>query len=147
MILVDANLLIYARVSSLPQHRPARQWLDARLNEASMVGIPWASILAFLRIVTNPRVFERPDTLGSAWGQVEAWLDCSNVWIPQPTDNHRATFARLLEHASGGANLIPDTHLAALAVEHGLILYSTDGDFGRFPGLRWRNPLRDVEMG
>jgi len=108
---VDGILLIYARVSSMPQHQPARRWLDGRLNEAAMLGIPWAGILAFLRIVTNPRVFERPDTLGSGWGPVEAWLDCSNVWIPQPTDNHRAASARLLGHASGGANLIPDTHL------------------------------------
>lgn len=111
-----------------------------------MVGIPWASILAFLRIVTNPRVFERPDTLGSAWGQG------SVARLQQSLDSatyrqYRAAFARLLAHATGGANLIPDKHLAALAVEHGLILCSTDGDFGRFPGLRWRNPLREGETG
>jgi uncharacterized protein len=145
VILIDANLLIYARVASLPQHRAARKWLDAKLNEPAMVGLPWPSLLGFLRIVTNPRVFEGPDSLESAWSQLEAWLDCSNVWIPQPGDSHRAIFTRLIAQARGAANLIPDTHLAALAMEHGLILNSTDGDFARFHGLRWRNPLQDAE--
>jgi toxin-antitoxin system PIN domain toxin len=141
MILVDANLLVYAHVSSLPQHRGARAWLDNRLNGAPPVGLPWPSLLAFLRLVTNPRVFERPETVASAWERIESWLDCESVWIPLPTDRHRELLSPLLSHVGGRSNLVPDAHLAVLAIEHGLILCSTDGDFARFPGLRWENPL------
>lgn len=141
MILVDANLLVYARVSSLPQHAAAQGWLDQQLNGTARVGLPWPSLLGFLRIVTNPRVFERPESIASAWRQVEAWLACPAVWIPLPTESHRTILGPLLTHLGGGANLVPDAHLAALAIEHGLALCSTDGDFGRFPGLKWVNPL------
>ena len=142
MILVDANLLIYARVSSFPQHPQARAWLDAQLNGSARIGLPWPSILAFLRIVTNPRVFERPDSMVGAWRQVSAWLDVDAVWIPEPTERHRDVLGPLLEAAGVQANLIPDAHLAALAIEHGLLLCSTDGDFARFADLRWHNPLQ-----
>jgi len=142
VILVDANLLVYARVTGLPQHEPARGWLDGRLNGSAPVGLPWPSLLAFLRLVTNARIFERPEAIGSAWRQVEDWLGCPCVWIPQPTETHREILARLLTAAeSVQANLVPDAHLAALAMEHGLTLCSSDGDFARFAGLRWENPL------
>jgi uncharacterized protein len=147
VILVDGNLLIYARVASLPQHAVAHEWLDRRLNDRARVGLPWPSLLSFLRVVTNPRIFERPEAVGSAWGQVEAWLGCPDVWIPQPAGNHRVILARMLAHTGGGANLIPDAHLAALAVEHGLTLCSTDGDLGRFPELKWENPLANSLAG
>lgn len=142
MILIDTNLLVYARVSSLPQHEAARNWLEGRLNDRPRVGLPWPSLLGFLRIVTNSRIFERPDSIRAAWGQVEAWLDRPNVWIPQSAESHPEILGRLLPY--GGANLIPDTHLAALAVEHGLTLCSADGDFARFPELKWVNPLREL---
>jgi toxin-antitoxin system PIN domain toxin len=142
LILVDANLLVYAYVENFPQHENARTWLDSHLNGNAPVGLPWPSILAFMRLVTNARIFERPATVEKAWNQVEEWLDCSPVWIPRPTERHREVLKSLLVDQSLQANLIPDTHLAALAIEHGLILYSTDGDFGRFPDLRWENPLR-----
>ena len=142
MILVDANLLVYARVATLPQHKAARTWLDGRLNGASRVGMPWPSLLAFVRLVSNPRIFERPETPAGAWRQVEEWLDCPPVWIPQPTDQHRQVLGSLLRSQLGRANLVPDAHLATLAIEHGLTLCSTDGDFARFPGLRWEDPLR-----
>jgi toxin-antitoxin system PIN domain toxin len=141
MNLVDANLLLYARVSTYPQHDAARDWLDERLNGTAPVGLPWPSLLAFVRLVSNPRVFEHPETVSSAWGQIEAWLDCPPVWIPQPTDRHREVLGSLLTGDVNRSNLVPDAHLAALAIEHGLILCSTDGDFARFPGLRWENPL------
>jgi uncharacterized protein len=141
VILVDGNLLIYARVASLPQHQAAHEWLDRRLNDPARVGLPWPSLLSFLRVVTNPRIFERPEAVSSAWGQVEAWLGCPNVWIPQPGEDHRVILAQMLARLGGGANLIPDAHLAALAVEHGLTLCSTDGDFGRFGELKWENPI------
>jgi toxin-antitoxin system PIN domain toxin len=144
VIVVDTNLLVYARMDTLPQHAAARDWLDGRLNDHPRVGLPWQSLLGFLRIVTNSRIFERPDSVRAAWAQVEEWLGCPNVWIPQPAEGHQAIFGRLLAHAAGGANLVPDTHLAALAVEHGLAVCSTDGDFARFPELRWVNPLRDA---
>lgn len=141
MILVDANLLIYSRVSSFPQHEPARFWLDAQLNGTLKVGLPWASLLGFVRLVSNPRVFERPETILGAWEQAEEWLDCPTVWIPLPTENHRRTLASLLQAGSLRANHVPDAHLAALAIEHGLTLCSTDADFSRFAGLAWENPL------
>lgn len=142
MILVDANLLVYAHVTAFSQHQSAREWLDGRLNGVAPVGLPWPSILAFLRIVTNPRIFERPETLEGAWRQVEEWLDCLSVWIPQPTGRHGEILKPLLIGQRLRANLIPDAHLAALAIEHGLILCSSDGDFARFSGLRWENPLQ-----
>jgi len=141
VILVDANLLIYAHVRTFAQHERAREWLDARLNGVAPVGFPWTSLLAFLRLTTNPRVFERPEPISEAWRQVLAWLAAERVWIPQPTERHREILGELLAAPGVHANLVQDAHLAALAIEHGLILCSTDGDFARFAGVRWENPL------
>jgi toxin-antitoxin system PIN domain toxin len=141
MILVDANLLIYSHVSSFQHHVSASEWLDAQLNGSSPVGLPWHSLLAFLRIVTNPRIFEHPESMTDAWEQVKSWLDCEVVWIPEPTERHREVLGSLLSAAGMQANLVPDAHLASLAIEHGLELYSTDGDFARFAKVRWKNPL------
>lgn len=140
MILVDANLLIYAAVSAAPEHRAASRWLEDRLNGTMRVGLPWPSLLAFLRVVTNPRFYSRPVRIAMAWDQVETWLNCPVVWIPQPTERHPDVLKPLLDSVSG-PNLVPDAHLAALAIEHGLTVCSTDGDFARFAGLRWENPL------
>jgi toxin-antitoxin system PIN domain toxin len=141
VILVDGNLLIYAHVSTFQQHERAREWLDAELNGHGRVGLPWASLLAFLRIVTNPRILPRPEPVAGAWHQIGAWLDCENAWIPVPTDRHRRVLGALLESTRARGDLVADAHLAALALEHGLELCSTDGDFARFPEIRWRNPL------
>lgn len=141
MILVDANLLVYAHVRAFPQHERARAWLDAQLSRGSRVGMPWPSLLAFLRLVTTPRVFQRPEPMHAAWRQVEAWLAIDTVWIPHPTERHAAVLAGLLAASGAQANLVPDAHLAALAIEHGLQLCSSDGDFGRFADVRWLNPL------
>jgi len=141
VILVDANLLIYAHVDSFPQHLKSCRWLDDRLNGTAPVGLPWPSLLAFVRLVTNPRIFQRAESIEEAWQQVDEWLDCSPVWIPQPTEHHREVLKKLIMNQGIRANLVPDAHLAALAIEHGLILCSTDGDFGRFTGLRWENPI------
>lgn len=140
MILIDANLLIYAHVRSVPQHAAAHDWLDKRLNGPAPVGLPWPSVLAFLRLITNPRIFEQPASMFAAWQQAKSWLAREPVWIPQPGERHAEILADLLE-ANVYGNLVPDAHLAALAIEHGLILCSTDGDFARFPGLRWENPI------
>jgi uncharacterized protein len=141
VILVDANILIYAHVSSFAQHAIARDWLDEQLSGSNRVGLPWASVLAFMRLVTNPRVFEQPEPTADAWRQVVQWLGCETVWIPQPTERHVEVLGGFLRLPGRQANLVPDAHLAALAMEHGLILCSADGDFARFPGLRWKNPL------
>lgn len=140
MILIDVNLLVYSWDRRAPQHRVAVEWLDARLSGSARVGIAWES-LGFLRIVTNPRVFERPAPLPVAWEQVQQWLSAPCVWVPVPGDRHQAILSRLLLQLGGGGNLIPDAHLAALAIEYGLDLCSTDGDFARFAWLRWVNPL------
>lgn len=141
MILVDANLLVYAHVGSFTQHARAREWLDAQLTRGAPVGLPWPSLLAFLRLVTNPRVFEQPESMAQAWRQVGAWMGAAGVWSPQPTDRHAEILGALLRATGAQANLVPDAHLAALAIEHGLLLCSADGDFARFPDLRWENPL------
>jgi uncharacterized protein len=141
VILIDANLLIYARVAGGPQHDPAREWLDDQLNGDTAVALPWPSLLAFVRLVTNPRVFEHPLDVKEAWAQVEVWLDQPPVWIPEPTEKHRQILGKLLLASRQGANLVPDAHLASLAIEHGLLLCTTDGDFARFDELRWHNPL------
>ena len=133
---------MYARVAALPQHDAARDWLDRQLNGTARVCLPWPSLVTFLRIVTSPRIFERAEMPATAWGQIERWLDCEPAWIPTPTERHREILGRLVPETSGQPDLVPDAHLAALAIEHGLTLCSTDRDFARFPGLRWENPLR-----
>ena len=141
MILIDANILIYAHVSSFAQHNLARDWLDQQLNASTSVGLPWPSMLAFLRLVTNPRVFEHPEPIHDAWQQVRTWLKSETTWIPQPTERHADLLGEFLALPGVHGNLVPDAHPAALAVEHGLTLCSTDGDFARFQGLRWINPI------
>lgn len=141
MILVDANLLVYAHAREMPHHEAANSWLDEALNTAPRVGLPWPSLLAFVRLMTNPRVFAHPVPVAAAWSQVEAWLNLSSVWIPQPTASHRQIIGSLLRGPASQSKLVMDAHLAALAIEHGLELCSSDGDFARFPGLRWVNPL------
>lgn len=142
MILLDANLLVYAHVTSLTQHHAARSWLDSRLNGLTPVGLPWPTLLSFVRLVSNPRIFEHPQPISKAWKQVDDWLTCPVAWIPQPTERHREILGSFLTDTLGRSNLVPDAHLAALAIEHGLTLCSTDRDFARFPNLRWEDPLQ-----
>lgn len=141
MILVDANLLVYAHDVDAPAHERARAWLDQRFNGDARVGLPWVSILAFLRLVTNRRVFPRASTIEAAWSVVRAWIGNESAWIPLPTERHGEILEQMLLSGGVVANLVPDAHLAALAVEHGLVLCSADRDFTRFPGLRFENPL------
>ena len=141
MILVDANILVYACNSAADLHGKSRLWLDEKLNGPTPVGLPWASLLAFLRIATNPRAFRSPLTMPVAWEQVSNWLSAETVWTPEPTERHAAVLGKLLAQRAVYGNLVPDAHLAALAIEHGLTLCSTDGDFARFPELSWLNPV------
>lgn len=141
MILVDANLLLYAANHAAPEHDRARDWLDARLNGSVAVGLPWPSLLAFVRLATNPIVMRNAATPAQAWRQVDEWLACEPVWVPQPGDEHRLLLGPFLGASWMTSRLVADAHLAALAIEHGLTLQSTDGDFARFPNLKWENPL------
>ena len=141
MILIDINLLVYASFTVTPQHVDARRWLDQQFDGPSRVGLPWSSLLGFLRIATHPRIFAEPASTHAAWSRILTWLALDPVWIPQATESHSEVLGRLLAVPGMGGNLVHDADLAALAIEHGLTLYSTDGDFARFPGLRWQNPL------
>lgn len=141
-MLVDANVLLYAVDRVSPFHHMAARWLTEQLNGPSRIGLPWQSITAFLRIATHPRASAHPLGPAQAWRQVEEWLAAPASWVPVPTDRHAEVLGRLVrdQHCTGA--LIPDAHLAALALEHGVPLVSADTDFARFaPELTWLNPL------
>jgi toxin-antitoxin system PIN domain toxin len=139
--LVDANILLYAHFGRYTRHKRARAWLKSQLDGPEPVGLPWPSILAFLRVATNPHVFPNPISTLDAWDQVREWLSSETAWIPQPTEHHADVLAELLLQPGVTGKLIMDAHLAALAIEHGLTLYSADTDFARFRTLKWVNPL------
>ena len=140
-MLLDANLLLYAVDRDSRWHQPATTWLEEVLSGPTRVGFPWATLLAFLRIVTHPRAVSSPLTAEAAWAYVADWLACESAWIPTPTTRHAETLQRLVTVHDLRGNLIPDAHLAALAMEHRLPVLSTDTDFVRFPEIRWVNPL------
>ena len=142
MILVDANLLLYAHNRSAPEHAAARAWFERALSGPDRIGVPWPSILSFVRLASNPVVFREPITPAAAWQVVRQWLRQKNVWIPTPGTLHGEIFESLLADRRVTSRMVPDAHLAALAIEHGLTLCSTDGDFARFAGLPWNNPLQ-----
>lgn len=141
MILVDANLLLYAAVREYPQHASASAWLEDRLNGTHVVGLAWPSLLAFLRLAINPRIHEFPPSLGDAWGIVREWLGCEPVFVPTPGPRHREILERLVLECCHQHRHVPDAHLAALAIEHGLVLATHDRGFARFEGLRFELPL------
>ncbi len=141
-MLVDANLLLYAVDEDSPFHQRARAWLEETLNGPRRVGLPWTSLTAFLRIATNPRAWSEPLSPAEAWGAVESWLSAPTTWIPQPTEGHATILGRLIRDLDLRANLIPDAHLATLAIEHGLSVATADSDFARFPEVAVLNPLR-----
>ncbi len=141
-MLLDANLLLYAVHRGAEQHEAAAAWLTEQLNGARRVALPWQSLAAFVRIATHPRAYDRPLDGPTAWELVSAWLDAPVAWIPQPGPKHSRLLGELISTYDVRGNLIPDAMHAALAIEHGLTLYSTDTDFARFRELRWENPLR-----
>ena len=143
MILLDSNLLIYATAVESEHYATARNWLGEVLQSGTRVGMPWATVLSFLRLLGNRAVVRTPPSPAEAWGVASRWLAIPNVWIPEPTERHGEVLSRLLADC-GRSDLVPDAHLAALAIEHGLTLMSADGDFARFPGLRWVNPIAKV---
>jgi len=139
--LLDANLLLYAIDEASPRHRAARPWLERQLSGEEPVAFAWVVVLAFLRLSTNPHVFERPLSPDQAFEAVEHWLGQPCAVIVQPGDRHAALVRQLLRPLGTAGNLVNDAHLAALAIEHGADLHSCDADFSRFRGLRWVNPL------
>jgi len=145
MILVDVNVLIYAIDSGSPHHVAAHLWWNQQLSQIEPVGLSWAVILSVVRITTNPRIALKPLAAEDAMREVESWLAQSCVKIVQPGEGHWAIFRSLLQPLSFHPNLIMDAHLAALAMEHGGELCSTDEDFKKFPRLRWRNPLKTLK--
>ena len=141
MILVDANLLLYAEDSLSEHHQTARTWWDAQLSGAEPICLCWPVLTAFIRIGTNVRLHRRPLTLGEAVERVQSWFDQPCVRIIHPGEQHWAIFQVMLRDGKAIGSLVSDAHLAAMAVEHNCILQSTDVDFARFKGLKWNNPI------
>ena len=144
MILIDANLLIYAVNSDAPRHAHAREWLDRTLSGNTPVGLPWVCLLAFLRITTHPRVFAHPLQPDAAIDRVNEWLDQPVVDAVYPGEGHWPILRNLLRTTGTGGNLTTDAHIAAIAIERGATVCSADHDFQRFPGVHHVNPLDGV---
>lgn len=142
MILVDVNLLVGAKRTSAPGHAASRSWLQERLAGTARVGLPWASITGFIRVVGQARAWERPMPVDGAITVVRSWLSRPSAWIPEPGPRHPDLLDALLR-AQPSVRLVPDAHLAAIAIEHGLELCSRDRDFARWAdvGLRSGDPL------
>lgn len=141
MILPDVNLLIYAINRNSPFHETAREWWDGAVS-AGEAALCWPSVVGFLRLSTNRRVLVNPLPVAKATQIVDTWLSRPDVHLLSATPAHWSILARLLRATQVGGNLATDAHLAAYAIEHGCTLCSNDSDFARFPGLRWRNPVR-----
>ena len=143
MILVDANLLLYAYNASSEEHTKAKDWLEFALSGPEPVALCWPVILAFLRIATNPRAFPRPLTRPEAAVIISEWLEQPQTIVIAPAENHWTILQRTLSEGKASGALVSDAHLAALAIEHGATIYSTDRDFARFANLKVKNPLGD----
>jgi hypothetical protein len=141
--LIDLNVLLYALNRDSVHHRRAKQWLEETLSGQESVGLPWVVILGFLRVSTHPRVLTKPLPPGAALDVVDGWLQRPNVTTLGPGDDHWQVLRSLLDEAGTAGNLTTDAHLAALAIEHGCELCSSDSDFARFPDVRWSNPLAE----
>jgi len=140
--LPDVNLLLYAIDEGSPRHGRARAWLEEVLSGTEAVAFAWTVLLGFVRISTNPAAFERPLDADEALDYVDGWLAQPVATVVHPTDRHATALRQLLQPFGTAGNLTSDAHLAALAIEHGAELCSSDTDFSRFEGLRWTDPLR-----
>lgn len=141
MIIVDVNLLVYAHNRAAPLHQRARQWWEGVITRQQPVGLAWAVAFGFVRLVTHPAVLQTPLAPLDAMTRVRGWLDQPEVRIIEPGPRHLEIVEELFRATGVGGSLTTDTHLAAIAIEHQAELHSNDSDFGRFPGLRWVNPL------
>lgn len=142
MTLVDVNLLVHAVNQGAPEHAEVLAWLEGEINSGNAVGMPWASLLGFIRLSINPKVMPKPLTLEQALDQVFEWLSLPNVSVVAPGIGHLSHFSSCCRNVRASHHLITDAHLAALALEHQATMASCDTDFAKFPGLRWINPLR-----
>ncbi len=141
MILVDANILLYAHDKAATQHDAARRWIEGAVTRREELAFGWVTLLAFLRLSTNPRIYPRAIPMREAVQILDAYLSRSHVFRLDPTVNHWKVLRELCHSAQITSRLVTDAHLAALAIEHGAALCSSDRDFTRFPGLRIVNPL------
>jgi toxin-antitoxin system PIN domain toxin len=141
MICPDVNLLLYAIFSTYPQHRKAKAWWDGVLSSAEFVSIGHVVILGFVRISTHPRVFSAPLTIDQAIQVVDGWLAQPNVDLIAPAESHWDNLRAMLRSGNAGGNLTTDAHIAALAADYGLVIYSNDADFARFPNVKCVNPV------
>jgi hypothetical protein len=141
MILPDVNLLVYAHNLRVPEHAKALGWWERCLQGQEGVALAWVVIQGFVRITTHPNIFQNPLPVADALERVEEWLSLPQVQIVHPPQSHFQTWSSQLLNLGSAGNLTTDAHLAALAIERGLILNTTDADFSRFPGLKWKNPL------
>jgi uncharacterized protein len=145
MIIPDINILVHAYNTEFPQHAAARRWWEFALNSPRpTIGLPWVSILGFLRLVTSRVVFTRPFPASQAVAITRSWCQQDAVDILVPGEHHGDIFFRLIEEAGTAGNLTTDAHLAALALEYRAELATTDSDFSRFKGVHWFNPLTRV---
>ncbi len=141
MILVDVNLLLYAYNTSAPQHPEARRWLEETIVKPEPFGLSWITILAFLRISTNPRAFPNPFSIEEATEIINDLLDQPSTTLLEPGANYWTILNDLLTTTQSHGPLVMDAHLAAMAIENNAVLYTADTDFARFPGLQFLNPL------
>ena len=141
MILLDANLLIYAVNQDAPHHQKAKSWLESALSGRQTVGFSWHVLLAFLRLTTRPSLFRRPLPVEAAFDIISDWLEQPSATIVHPGPRHADILRDLLRPLGTAGNLTSDAHLAALAIEQGAELCSSDTDFARFHGVHWINPL------
>ncbi len=143
MILPDVNVLVHAHNAESAAHGPARRWWDACLAGSEGVGLAWAALLGFIRITTNRKIVARPLSVNEVMGRLATWLELPHVHVAQPSDMHFTRLRAELERLGTAGNLTTDAHLAVIAMERGYVLYTTDADFARFPGLRWLNPCKE----
>ena len=141
MNLLDANILLYAYNKASEPHERARRWLEEALTGSAPVAFCWPTLLAFLRITTNPRAVSRPLQIAQARAIIDSWLAVPIATLVLPTERHWEILARLLTAGQASGPLVSDAHLAALAIEHGATLITNDRDFARFPDLRVEYPL------
>jgi hypothetical protein len=142
VIVPDINLLVFAYNEAAPGHRAARTWWEGLMSGRERIALPWAVVFGFVRLITHPSVLEQPEPPTAAMARVRTWFLRDHVLPLDPGPRHLEIVETLFESTGVAANLTTGTHLAALAIEHQCELHSSDADFGRFPGLRWRNPLR-----
>ncbi|MFA5787023.1 MAG: type II toxin-antitoxin system VapC family toxin [Actinomycetota bacterium] len=141
MLLPDVNILVYSYRRDAPDHGLYHRWMEDTINSEAAYGISDLVLSGFLRVVTHPRVFTPPSPLRHALGFVEALRGQPNAVSVAPGPRHWAIFTDLCRRAGAKGNLVPDAYLAALAIESGSEWITTDRDYARFPGLRWRHPL------